>query len=114
MDWFMDNWYVVLGLIVFVVAVGFTLYKFFGLPTEVQIAKVKEWLKYAVTLSEKELGGGTGQLKLRMVYDLFVSKFPQISRLITFDMFSSWVDEALEWMNKQLSDNKAIETLVKG
>lgn len=114
MDWFMDNWYVVVALVVFAVSVGFTLYKFFRLPTAGQIAKVKEWLKYAVSVSEKELGGGTGQLKLRMVYDLFVTKFPQISRLITFDMFSSLVDEALEWMNRQLSENKAIETLVKG
>ena len=42
MSWFMENWYVVVSLVVFAVSVGLTLYKFFRLPTAGQIAKVKE------------------------------------------------------------------------
>ena len=114
MEWLMDNWFVVVGILALIVCEGFAIYHFFGLPTEKQITSIKEWLKYAVTLSEKELGGKTGQLKLRMVYDLFVSKFPTVAKVITFDTFSGWVDDALVWLNSQLSSNKAIETVVKG
>ena len=114
MEWIIDNWYIVLALVTVLTCAGFAVYHFFGLPTEKQIAKVKEWLKYAVTLSEKELGGKTGQLKLRMVYDMFLSKFPAIAKVISFELFSSWVDESLDWLNKQLESNQAINTIVKG
>ena len=76
--------------------------------------KVKEWLKYAVTLAEKELGTSTGQLKLRQVYDAFVTKFPIFSKIIPFAIFSKWVDLALEWLDIQLSQNKAIKDYVDG
>ena len=114
MNWLIDNWYLLVGGVALIVVAGFAVYKFVGLPTKEQVIKIKEWLKYAVTMAEKELGGKTGQLKLRMVYDMFVSKFPSVAKLISFDTFASWVDDALEWMNKQLEANKAIETVVKG
>ena len=114
MNWLIENWYLLVGGVALIVVAGFAVYRFVGLPTKEQIVKIKEWLKYAVTMAEKELGGKTGQLKLRMVYDMFVSKFPSVAKLISFDTFASWVDDALEWMNKQLEANKAIETVVKG
>ena len=114
MNWLIDNWYLLVGGVALIVVAGFAAYKFVGLPTKEQVIKIKEWLKYAVTMAEKELGGKTGQLKLRMVYDMFVSKFPSVAKLISFDTFASWVDDALEWMNKQLESNKAIETVVNG
>jgi hypothetical protein len=114
MNWLIENWYLLVGGVALIVVAGFAVYRFVGLPTKEQVIKIKEWLKYAVTMAEKELGGKTGQLKLRMVYDMFVSKFPSVAKLISFDTFASWVDDALEWMNKQLEANKAIETVVKG
>ena len=85
---------------------GFTW--FVKLPREQKIKNLKEWLKWAVIEAEKTLGSGTGQLKLRMVYDMAAAKFPWIVKLVSFDLFSSWVDEALEWMRKQLEDNKKL------
>lgn len=114
MDWLVNNWFVVVGILVLIVCAGFAVYHFLGLPTDKQISSIKEWLKYAVTMSEKELGAKTGQLKLRMVYDLFVSKFPTVAKIVTFDTFSNWVDDALVWLNKQLEDNEQIKTVVKG
>ncbi len=67
-----------------------------------QKAKVIEWLKYAVTEAEKLLGGGTGQLKLRLVYDWFVDKFPAVATVVPFAVFSAWVDVALETMKHWL------------
>jgi len=76
--------------------------------------KVIEWLKWAVAEAEKLLGGGTGQLKLRKVYDWFCEKFPVISAVLPFKVFSAWVDAALDVMNKWLETNGRIEVYVTG
>ena len=114
MEFVMDYWYVIVGIIAVLIVAGFAIYKFVGLPTKSQVAKIKEWLLFAVTKAEQELGEKTGQLKLRTVYDLFVSKFPTTAKLVSFETFSRWVDEALVEMKKMLENNKQIETIVKG
>ena len=114
MKWTVENWFVLFGIIAMFVSAGFFMYRFFKLPRVEQIAKVKEWLKYAVAIAEKELGSGTGELKLRYVYDLFVGKFPAVAKIITFETFSGWVDDALEWLNEQLSSNESISELITG
>lgn len=81
-------------------------------PKTDKINCVKEWLKVAVTEVEKDLGSGTGQLKLRKVYSLAIKEFPFIMDLISFETFSAWVDEALDWMNNQLLNNKAIDNYI--
>ena len=114
MEFVMNYWYVIVGIIAVLIVAGFAVYKFAGLPTKSQVAKIKEWLLFAVTKAEQELGEKTGQLKLRTVYDLFVSKFPTTAKLVSFETFSVWVDEALVEMKKMLENNKQIETIVKG
>ena len=114
MELLMNYWYVIVGIITVLIMIGIAIYKFAGLPTKSQVEKIKEWLLYAVTKAEQELGEKTGQLKLRTVYDLFVSKFPTTAKLVSFETFSSWVDEALDEMKKMLENNKKIEELVKG
>lgn len=100
MEVILDYWYIVVGL----GALG-------AMIVEIVIHAIKnperilEWLKYAVAVAEKEMGSGTGQLKLRKVYDLFLNKFKWASKLITFEQFSLYVDEALKWLNKQLESN---------
>ncbi|MBQ1296210.1 MAG: hypothetical protein IIY21_19340 [Clostridiales bacterium] len=76
--------------------------------------KAKEWLKYAVCVAEEELGSGTGQLKLHMVYDMFVEKFPALASVLPFNIFSKWVDLALEWMREQLEKNEMIKLKIEG
>lgn len=79
-----------------------------------QKKKIVEWLKYAVAEAEKLLGSGTGQLKLRKVYDWFCEKFPVVSAVLPFGVFSAWVDTALDVMNKWLETNGKIESYVTG
>lgn len=111
---FAENWWLfVIGVAVAAV-IGIFIGKFLKMPRAEQAAKVKEWLLWAVTEAEKELGSGTGKLKLRQVYDLFVQRFPEIARVISFDTFSMWVDEALTEMREMLVKNKAVMELVKG
>ena len=70
-----------------------------------QKKKIVEWLKYAVAESEKILGSGTGQLKLRLVYDWFCRHFGIISAVVPFKVFSAWVDTALETLDRWLETN---------
>ena len=114
MDWMIENWYVVFGLVFLGAMFGIAIYNFISLPTEEQLSKVKEWLLYAVTEAEKTLGGGTGQLKLRMVYGLFIDKFPWLVKVISFEQFSKMVDEALETMREMLQSNKAVKEYISG
>ena len=111
--WLAENWYLALTAVVMVVMAVVLVGSFVKLPTKEQIAKIKEWLLYAVTEAEKELGGGTGQLKLRQVYDLFVQRFPAVAAVISFDTFSLWVDEALEQMREMLAKNENVAAYVE-
>ena len=114
MEWLFENWFVVVGVVVILVSAGFASYKFLGLPTKDQVAKIKEWLLFAVTEAESELGSQTGILKLRMVYDLFVARFPMAAKAISFATFSYWVDEALDEMRELLASNEAIKEIIQG
>lgn len=114
MKFFIDNWFLLVSVVAVLTSVGVSIYGFYKKPTTEQLQSVKEWLLFAVTEAERYLGGGTGQLKLRFVYDMFIEKFPHTSCLISFESFSGLVDEALERMKAMLETNKAVETYVKG
>ena len=102
MQFIIDYWYLVVVAIAVVIVMV------------TQPNKIKEWLVYATIQAEKELGGGTGQLKLRLVYDMFVTKFPWLSKIIPFSFFSYLVDEALKTMNDMLNTNSAVANYVIG
>ena len=76
-------------------------------------SKVKEWLLYAVIEAEKWYGGGTGQVKLRAVYDSFLKEFPKLAFFVSFNMFSAWVDFALDRMREMLQDNKELKNYIQ-
>lgn len=114
MDFIINYWYIILAVVAILAVAAAAIYRYFGLPRETQLAKVREWLLWAVTGAEKELGGGTGKLKLRQVYDLFVLRFPWLVRVVSFELFSGMVDEALEEMRRMLQTNTAVKALVEG
>lgn len=68
----------------------------------------KNWLVYAVAEAEKILGSGTGQLKLRMVYDMAVARFPIMAKILPFNLFGKLVDAALDVMNDMIANNTSI------
>lgn len=104
MEWLANNWYYVVFCVLAVCVVAYG----------ISAGKAKEWLKYAVCYAEEQLGSGTGQLKLHMVYDMFVDKFPTLASLVPFNIFSGWVDLALEWMREQLEKNENIRLTIMG
>ena len=114
MNFLVENWFLIIAL---ASVLGVSIYvaiRFFKLPTSEQIAKVKEWLVFACMEAEKELGGKTGKLKLRMVYDMFLTKFNWLAKVISFDDFSKMVDESLEIFKEMLKSNKAVKNFVAG
>ncbi len=114
MEWIINNWSLLaVLLIVFIVAIHYVK-KFSSLPSEAQLRKIKEWLLYAVMIVEKEYSHGTGQLKLRAAYNMFLEKFPSLVPVISFEMFSLFVDEALVEMRKILATNKDIDMYING
>lgn len=114
MNFIIEYWYIILAAMAVGAVIGVAIYHFVKLPLSEQLDKVREWLLWAVTQAEKELGGGTGQLKLRQVYDLFIARFPWIAKVIGFSTFSDLVDDALVEMRKMLAQNEAVQTLVEG
>ncbi|WP_312044822.1 hypothetical protein [Anaerotignum sp.] len=114
MMWLVENWFVLIAVLAVSAVGSVATYRFYGLPSAKQIETIKEWLLYACIEAEKALGNGTGQLKLRYVYDLFITRFPAVARMISFTVFSGWVDAALEEMRIMLTQNKAIREVVKG
>ena len=107
------NAQIIVTLVIVAIALVCGIIWFVKLPKDKKIANIKEWLKFAVIDAEKELGSGTGQLKLRMVYNMAVKQFPFIVQLIPFDTFSGWVDEALDWMRDQFAENKVTQSYVE-
>lgn len=114
MQFFIENWYLLVAGIAVVAVGGYTAYVFAKKPSNAQLQAVKEWMLWAVTKAEKELGSGTGKLKLRYVYDMFITKFPWLDDVISFEMVSMMVDEALDEMRKMLESNKAVKDFVNG
>ena len=108
------NMGLIIGTIILIALVGLTIKEFIELGKEKQLEKVKEWLLYACIMAEKKLGGGTGQVKLRYVYDLFVEKFSFLKLLVTFEQFSEMVDEALVKMREMLEKNPNVAMFVEG
>lgn len=114
MEFIINYWYIIVAVIAALVVAGVAVYRYFGLPSDAQLDKVREWLLWAVTEAEKELGGGTGKLKLRQVYDLFVIRFPWLAKIVSFELFSDMVDDALDEMREMLKNNQAVKALVNG
>ena len=109
----MDNMIIALGIIGLIGIVIAAIYYFVKLGKEKQIEVVREWLLLAVIEAEKALGSNTGKIKLRYVYDLFITKFKFLSLVISFDQFSLLVDDALDVMRDMIISNKSIKDYVE-
>ena len=106
-----EYWYLIIALIAVVSVVSIKAYIWFKTPGEEQKEKIRQWLIYAVAEAEKKLGSGTGQLKLRYVYNMFIAKFPAAALFIDFEDFSQMVDKALEELQELIRTNVNIQAI---
>ena len=109
----MENIAIIIGICCVIGVIGFGIYQFIKLEKDKQLEIVKEWLLLAVVEAEKKLGGGTGQIKLRYVYDMFIEKFKFLALMITFEQFSMMVDISLDKMRLMLSSNEKLKDYVE-
>lgn len=107
----MDN---IILILLTLLGIGAFAFWFYKLGKEKQIEMLKQWLILAVTQAEKELGSGTGAVKLRFVYDKFIKRFKFLSKVITFEQFSALVDDALEVMRLMIQNNKNVANYIGG
>lgn len=116
MSWLIENWYLIVGGVALLGFAIWLIYGFFNMPTSKQKAKVKEWLIWACIEAERALQSGTGQLKLRQVYDMFcaVPAFTWVAKIISFELFSEWVSDALATAKEMMINNKALAEYVYG
>lgn len=113
MEFFMENWKAMVGLLIIIVVIVLSVAEFVKKPREEQINDLKNWLLYACVEAEKIFKSNMGVIKLRWVYDLFLTKFPALAKIITFELFSAWVDEALEKMRKLIESNKSLKEYIE-
>lgn len=106
-----DNWFLIIAFIAVISVVSVKIYKWCKMPNREQMRQVQEWLLYAVAKAEENLGSGTGELKLRYVYDMFVTKFPAIAIFVNFDDFCIMVEEALTKFKELLANNASVNAI---
>lgn len=90
-----NDWYLYICILCVVVAVVATCERFTKLPKEEQIENIKHWLVWLCIEAERELQTGTGQAKLKRVYSVVCTTFTWVVKLITFEEFSKYTDDAL-------------------
>lgn len=106
----MDN---IILILLTLLGIGAFAFWFYKLEKSKQLEMIRQWLLLAVIEAEKQLGGGTGAVKLRFVYDKFIERFKFMSKIITFEQFSSLVDEALEVMKLMIQQNQNVAAYIK-
>ena len=105
----MDN---IILILLTLLGIGAFAFWFYKQEKSKQLEMIRQWLLLAVIEAEKQLGGGTGAVKLRYVYDMFIKRFGFISKIITFEQFSALVDEALEVMRLMIQQNQNVAAYI--
>lgn len=113
MSFIIANWWLILVLAAGIGLGAYSAYLFIKKPAEEQLKDVKQWLLWAMTEAEKVLGSGTGKLKLRYVYNLFIQRFPAVAALITFEKFDELVSQMMEEFNKLLESNINVQRYIQ-
>ena len=91
-----DNWFFIVLIIDIIISFITFVVGFFKSSVDNKKEKIMAWLVFACEKAENELSSGSGKEKLNMVYNMFIEKFPFISKLVSFEKFSNWVEIILE------------------
>lgn len=112
MDFLTSNWELIIAALCFIGMIVMGVIHFAQRPTPQQTEQIFQWLIWAVTEAEKTLGSNMGKLKLRYVYDMFLTKFDYVARIMSFEKFSGLVDKALDEMKHILESNSKVQEYV--
>jgi hypothetical protein len=107
--WIRENWYIFILFIGVISMMAIRVYEFLKQPNKAQLQQIQEWLVYAVARAEEVLGSGTGKMKLKYVYDMFVTKFPAFAMFISYEKFVEMTEKALKEFKEMIAENPKIK-----
>lgn len=106
MEFLQNYWLLIIFAIAAIVTFAYVIIK--------EPQRIKQWLIWACAQAELALGSGTGMLKLREVYDMFITQYPIFSKIIPFSLFQRWTEEALltfkNWLENNTTAQKMFES----
>lgn len=117
MQWLIDNWTLLASLIAAAVLASIKVADYLNSDKAEQERLRKEaeerlrravadWLLKAVTEAEKELGAGTGKLKIREVYEHALRVFgPELAQVLTLEQLDTMAQRPLAEMRSMLQGN---------
>ena len=112
MEFLIHHWYTIVLALLLAISVYLHIRKFALMSPKQRYEQIRGWLLQAVLFAEQMYGPGTGKLKLSEVYARFCEELPWLAKVLPFDTFSKYVDDALEEMRKILENNAAIAEIV--
>ena len=107
-----ENWYMIIAALAVCVFGGSFVANFLQKSTEEKLQSVKEWAIYACAIAQAHLGSGTGQLKLRQTYDMFIIRFPDLAKVISYETYKMTAELALTELKKMLATNPNVKDLI--
>ena len=112
MQFIADHWFTILLGVLLVASVALNVSKFTSMSSAERYELIRGWLLQAVIWAESLYGSGTGRVKLSVVYSAFCEQLPWLAKVIPFETFAQYVDDALEEMRHLIESNAAIAELV--
>lgn len=107
-----NYWYlIVTAAAMIVVAVTFIIDFVKKSPKE-RMESVKQWAVYACALAEAHLGSNTGQMKMKETYNMFLQKFPDLAKQISYDTYKETAESALVELKEMLKTNPYTQNVI--
>ena len=114
MEFIINYWPMIIVAIAMLFIAVITVIDFIKKSPKERMETVKQWAIYACALAQAHLGSGTGQLKMRETYDMFLQRFPSLANIITYETYKETAENALAEFKEMLKTNPNIqEALIK-
>lgn len=112
MQFLIDYWPMIIVAIAMIIMAIAVVIDFIKKSPKEKLDSIKQWAIYACALAEAHLGSGTGQMKMRETYDMFLQRFPSLASLITFQKYKQIAESALIEFKQMLSSNPNIQEML--
>lgn len=93
-----NNWQLIVAIVVVAAAAITWIYKFLNLSPEEKRKEITTILVNLTYEAEKALGAKTGSVKRSYVYNAFKKNFPFLASITSMEMFDKLLDDALAAM----------------
>lgn len=112
--WLINNVDALLISTIVLAFVGYVSYTFLTAPSIKRKELISTWLLQAVVEAEKIFSSKSGEIKFSYVYDLYLGKFPLISRFLPKTVFKELVNDALKKMELLIIENRSVKRYIEG